>query len=136
MPLGDRLCALGRYGRRSGAGWYDYTDGQQQPDAAVTRLIEDYVAEVGLTRPPIWAGDIHHRLLAVMANEGARIVEDGIADSTAVVDVVKTAGYGFPRWRGGPMHWAESVGDVSVKQALDALDAASPGAWVRAAIYQ
>ncbi|MEM9584072.1 MAG: 3-hydroxyacyl-CoA dehydrogenase NAD-binding domain-containing protein [Pseudomonadota bacterium] len=132
VPISDRLCALDRFGKRSGAGWYSYAEGQPARDPEVEAIITDYSAEAGLSRQVYSAEDIQLLLLAAMANEGARIVEEGIAESAAIVDVVKAAGYGFPRWRGGPMHWAQANGRQVVRAALAQLDAASPGSWTRA----
>ncbi len=136
VPISDRLCARQRFGKRSGAGWYSYSDGKSARDPEVEALIEDYSAEMGIPRRPFSPEDIRVLLLAAMANEGARIVEEGIAESAAVVDVVKVSGYGFPRWRGGPMHWAETAGRQTVFEALRQLEAASPGSWTRALHYR
>ncbi|ABV95556.1 enoyl-CoA hydratase (PaaF) and 3-hydroxyacyl-CoA dehydrogenase (PaaH) fusion protein (plasmid) [Dinoroseobacter shibae DFL 12 = DSM 16493] len=138
VTLSDQLCALGRTGQRAGKGWYAYAEGDRRPrvDPAVTALITDYSAAHGLPRRTHDAGEIQARLLAVLANEGARLVEEGIADSDAAVDMVKLHGYGFPRWRGGPLFAARQAGDATIRAALDALDAASPGSWVRAQRYR
>lgn len=138
VPIFQRLCNLGRYGYRSGAGWYRYNEGSKSPkrDEVVETLITGYAEEAGIKRAAFTADDIQIRLLSIMANEGAQIVAEGIAESEAAVDVVKTAGYGFPRWRGGPMHWADKVGEAAVRHALDEMDAASPGSWIRAARFQ
>ncbi|MBY5935191.1 enoyl-CoA hydratase/isomerase family protein [Tateyamaria omphalii] len=136
VPISDRLCALERFGKRSGSGWYDYSGGTAHRDPEVDALIADYSAEVGLTRQTFSPQDIRALLLAAMANEGARIVEEGIAESADAVDVVKVAGYGFPRWRGGPMHWAAAQGHVTICAALRQLEAASPGSWTRAVRYR
>ncbi|MEM8822529.1 MAG: FAD-dependent oxidoreductase [Pseudomonadota bacterium] len=137
VPISDRLCAAGRYGQRTGRGWYRYVEGSKTPapDAEVTAMIEAYSAEAGITRRRFAAEDIQTQLLAILANEGAGIVEEGIAESDAAVDVVKVHGYGFPRWRGGPLHAASRLGDPAIREALDALEAASPGAWHRAQRY-
>lgn len=133
IPLADRLCARGRYGRSSGAGWYLYPEGTRpQRDPEVERLIAAYAAEAGLTRRAFADDEIQAQLLAAMANEGAAIVEEGIAETAATVDVVKTLGFGFPRWRGGPMHWAAQADPAELRAALSALETASPGAWHRA----
>ncbi|MEL7203894.1 MAG: 3-hydroxyacyl-CoA dehydrogenase family protein, partial [Pseudomonadota bacterium] len=136
VSISDRLCARERFGIRSGAGWYRYVDGIPAPDPEVEALIKDYSTQAGLTRRTFPPQDIRVLLLAAMANEGARIVEEGIAENAAVVDVVKVAGYGFPRWRGGPMHWAEAQGKATIRDALTELETASPGSWVRAALYR
>ncbi|MDX8352964.1 FAD-dependent oxidoreductase [Cognatiyoonia sp. IB215182] len=138
VTISDKLCDMGRFGRRAGAGWYAYPDGAKtgQPDPLVDELIAAYRHENGLTPCSFSETDIQTQLLAAMANEGARIVDEGIAENAAAVDVVKTSGYGFPRWRGGPMHWAETIGMSEVRSALDALEAASPGSWQRAKAFQ
>ena len=77
-----------------------------------------------------------HVLLAVLVNEGARIVEDGIAESDAAVDVVKVHGYGFPRWRGGPMHHADAAGWPRIARTMHRVAGESPGSWVLAGRLQ
>ena len=91
---------------------------------------------MGLDRKSFAEAEIVTLLIAVMANEGARIVEEQIAESDAAIDVVKTAGYGFPRHKGGPMHWAQSVGEDAMRDALQTLETASPNSWVRAKRYR
>ncbi|WP_298260759.1 FAD-dependent oxidoreductase [uncultured Litoreibacter sp.] len=137
VTISDRLCAKGRLGRRSGMGWYSYSAGSKAPqcDPQVEEIIFDYRAKTGLSQTKFTAEDIQTQLLTAMANEGARIVEEGIADSAADVDVVKTSGYGFPRWRGGPMHWATMVGPDALIATLNTMDQASPGSWIRASKY-
>ncbi|MEM1264669.1 MAG: 3-hydroxyacyl-CoA dehydrogenase NAD-binding domain-containing protein [Pseudomonadota bacterium] len=138
VAIADQLCALERFGKRSGAGWYAYPAGARrgQPDPDVEALIRAWSEDHGITRRSFRDDEIQTLLLAALANEGARIVEEGIAESEAAVDVVKIAGYGFPRWRGGPMHWAETIGRDAMMDALGALEAASPGSWIRAARYK
>ncbi|MEL6640120.1 MAG: 3-hydroxyacyl-CoA dehydrogenase NAD-binding domain-containing protein [Pseudomonadota bacterium] len=137
IPILDRLCAMDRLGKRSGAGWYSYAKGKTpQRDHYVEQLIKDYSAEVGITRRSFREEDIQMQLLTAMANEGARIVEEGIAESDSAVDVVKIAGYGFPRWRGGPMHWAEAQGAKTIQQTLAKMNGASPSSWSVALRYQ
>lgn len=137
VEIADRLCAMGRDGKSAGRGWHLYPQGaaRPQPDPAVAEVIEAYAAEKGVRRRAFTAEEIQRQLLAVLANEGARIVEEGVAASDAAVDVVKTLGYGFPRWRGGPMHAADQLGAGAIADALQELDAASPNSWVRARRY-
>lgn len=136
VSISDRLCAAKRYGQRSGAGWYDYPEGTRSPvrSEKVEANIRDYAAETGINRRRFADTDIQNLLISAMANEGARIVEEGIAESEAAVDVVKLAGYGFPRWRGGPMHWAAQHPET-VTFALSELHALSPGSWTLAKTY-
>ncbi len=134
VPISDQLCARGRLGRKTGKGWYAYAEGERigSPDPEVEALIIAYSTEASLTRHSFSDEDIQTQLLAVMANEGAKIVEEGIAENEAVVDVVKVSGYGFPRHRGGPMHWAKHVAPGVLNSALEAVEVASPGSWTRA----
>jgi len=138
VTIADQLCALGRLGLRASRGWYAYGNGSRIPveDDEVTAIISRYSADNGLARRDYNSEEIQAQLLAVLANEGARIVEEGIAEHDAAVDVVKLHGYGFPRWRGGPMHAAQTAGNDAIRKALDALDRQSPGSWTRAARFQ
>ena len=138
VTIADQLCELGRFGRRAGAGWYRYPKvaTRGEPDPEVEQIIANYSLKMGITRRAFSDEEIQRLLLAAMVNEGAGIVEAGVAQSYAAVDVVKTAGYGFPSWRGGPMYWAEVVGRDAVCSALATLAAASPGSWRFAAAYQ
>lgn len=112
IGIADQLCEMGRLGQRTGLGWYKYSEGDRSPrrDETVEKLIADYSASKGITRRKFSAEQISERLLAVLANEGKRIVEEGIAEHNPDVDTVQINGYGFPRWRGGPMHYAETIG--------------------------
>ncbi|WP_127561124.1 FAD-dependent oxidoreductase [Nioella ostreopsis] len=132
--IADTLCEMGRLGQRSGKGWYAYTEGSRTPerDAEVEALIVEYSAKRGITRRRYSEQDIRDRLLAVYANEGARIVEEGIAEDFAAVDMVKLHGYGFPRWRGGPMHYAAQVGWAAMARVIAEVAGESPGSWVMA----
>ena len=134
VTISDQLCASGRLGQSTGLGWYRYEPGDKTPqtDQYVTEIIQAYSEENGITRRQFLDTEIQDQLLAVLANEGARIVEEGIAEDEGSVDVVKIHGYGFPRWRGGPMHMAAEMGEARIIKALDALEHASPGSWKRA----
>ncbi|TBX21552.1 enoyl-CoA hydratase [Roseovarius sp. JS7-11] len=132
--IADTLCEMGRLGQRSGKGWYAYSEGSRAPerDAEVEALIVAYSADRGITRRTYTEQDIRDRLLTVYANEGARIVEEGIAEDFAAVDIVKLHGYGFPRWRGGPMHYAAQVGWAAMARVMAEVAGESPGSWVMA----
>lgn len=134
VPVADRLCEMDRLGQRAGKGWYDYVDGDRTPrrSAEVEDIVTAYSAEAGITRRSFDAAEIASRLMAVLANEGARIVEEGIAETDAAVDVVKMQGYGFPRWRGGPMQYAQETGWAETARAMTALAAEAPGSWILA----
>ena len=104
VDIADRLCEMGRLGRKTGAGWYDYSDTPTgSPDPMVEQLIKDESARKGISRTPISADRIITRILSVMQAEGQKILNEGIADSSDAIDVVMVNGYGFPRWKGGPM---------------------------------
>ena len=110
--VADRLCELGRFGQKTGAGYYRYERGNRTPipDPEVDALIAEVAAESGIDRRTIGADEIVQRLLYALVNEGARILDDGIALRASDIDLVWINGYGFPRWRGGVMHWADAVG--------------------------
>jgi 3-hydroxyacyl-CoA dehydrogenase len=99
----DRLCELGRLGRKTGAGWYDYAEGTATPSPVTEHIILEESARHGITRRAFTADEIMSRILAVMQAEGRAILAEGIAASPEAIDVVMANGYGFPRWRGGPM---------------------------------
>ena len=110
--LPDRLCELGRLGDKTGAGWYDYPEGPRHPvpSRAVDELIASHRAGIGVSPRRVEAGEIVDRLVYALVNEGARILEEGIAARASDIDVVYLTGYGFPRARGGPMFYAEQIG--------------------------
>jgi len=132
VTIADQLCAAERFGQRSGKGWYDYTDATRKPQrsAEVDALIAAYSAAHGITRRDYSDDEIAGRLLAVLVNEGMLIVEEGIAENDAAVDMVQIHGYGFPRWRGGPMHYATEIGLEPIAKAMERVDAESPGSWI------
>jgi 3-hydroxyacyl-CoA dehydrogenase len=110
------IVEMGRYGQKVGRGWYDYRPGERAPvpNAEVNAAIEAESKRLGITRRNISDEEIVDRLLLALANEGARILAEGIAQRSSDIDVVYTAGYGFPRWRGGPMFAAELRGLTNV----------------------
>ena len=117
----DRICELGRFGQKTGAGYYKYETGSRTPipDPVVEKLIADYRKEAGLTPRAIDDGEIVERCMVALANEGARIIEEGIALRAVDVDMVYLTGYGFPRYRGGPMFYADTVGLKNVVAAIE-----------------
>jgi 3-hydroxyacyl-CoA dehydrogenase len=116
----DLLCEMGRYGQKTGAGWYDYQPGKRDaiPSDVVVRMIEDHRKELGITPRRISDEEIVHRLVYSLVNEGAKIVEEGIASRASDIDMVYLTGYGFPLWRGGPMCYADTQGLFNVVQAM------------------
>jgi len=117
----DLLCEKGRFGQKTGAGWYDYVPGKRDaiPNAEVVKMIEDHRAALGITPRKISDEEIVQRLVFSLVNEGARILEDGIASKASDIDMVYLMGYGFPIYRGGPMHYADRVGLFNVVQAMN-----------------
>ena len=116
----DKLCELGRFGQKTGAGWYDYQAGKRDaiPSELVNDMLGKHRAEMGITPRKISDDEIVHRLVYALVNEGARIVEEGIALRASDIDMVYLTGYGFPLWRGGPMNYADTVGLWNVVQAM------------------
>jgi 3-hydroxyacyl-CoA dehydrogenase len=118
--LPDKLCRLGRLGQKTGGGWYDYPEGPRRPvpAAVVEKLITAHRTEIGVAPRRIDDAEIVDRLVYALVNEGARILEDGIAARASDIDVVYLTGYGFPRARGGPMFYADQVGWDRVVQRV------------------
>ena len=117
----DLLCEKGRFGQKTGAGWYDYIAGKRDavPNAEVVKMIEDHRASLGITPRKISDEEIVQRLVYAMVNEAAHILEEGIATKASDIDVVYLMGYGFPIYRGGPMNYADQVGLFNVVQAMN-----------------
>ena len=108
---GDRLCELGRFGQKTGAGWYKYDEKRQaSPDPEVASLVPAWAAEAGIRQREISAEEIVARCVYALVNEGARILEEGFASRPVDIDIIYLNGYGFPAWRGGPMWHADTVG--------------------------
>ena len=116
----DRICEVGRFGQKVGAGWYDYKPGQRDaiPSPVVDQIIADYRKQIGITPRKISDDEIVHRLVYALVNEGARLLEEGIANKASDVDVVYLTGYGFPIHRGGPLCYADSQGLFNVAHTM------------------
>jgi 3-hydroxyacyl-CoA dehydrogenase len=116
----DLLCEMGRFGQKTGAGWYDYKPGKRDaiPSPVVNEMIEKHRAALGITPRKISDQEIVGRLVYALVNEGAKILEEGIALRASDIDMVYLTGYGFPLFRGGPMCYADSQGLFNVVQAM------------------
>ncbi|MBK7004260.1 MAG: enoyl-CoA hydratase/isomerase family protein [Burkholderiales bacterium] len=117
----DLLCELGRFGQKTGAGWYDYVAGKRDaiPNADVVKMIEEHRKSLGITPRKISDEEIVQRLVFSLVNEAAHILEEGIANKASDIDIVYIFGYGFPPHRGGPMNYADEVGLFNVVQAMN-----------------
>jgi 3-hydroxyacyl-CoA dehydrogenase len=126
--VSDALCEAGRFGQKTGAGWYRYEAGSRNPipDPKVTAIIEQYRRQRGITPRSVSSQEIVERCIYALINEGARIIEDGIAQRSSDIDLVYLNGYGFPAYRGGPMFYADTVGLHDIVRALK-LMAEQPG---------
>ena len=116
----DLLCEKGRYGQKTGAGWYDYVPGKRDaiPNAEVVKMIEEHRKSLGITPRKVSDEEIVQRLVYSLVNEAAHILEDGIASKASDIEMVYLMGYGFPIYRGGPMNYADQVGLFNVVQAM------------------
>lgn len=110
VRIADRICELGRFGQKTGAGWYDYSeeDRKGKPSPVVEQIILQESAANGVSRRSFSEKEIQDAVIAAMAAEGRKILDEGVALRASDIDVVLTLGYGFPRWRGGPMFIAEN----------------------------
>mgnify|MGYP001327290765 FL=1 len=116
----DLLCEMGRFGQKTGAGWYDYKAGKRDAirSELVEKMIEDHRKEAGITPRKVSDEEIVQRLVYALVNEAARILDEGIASKASDIDMVYLTGYGFPLWRGGPMCYADSQGLFNVVQSM------------------
>ena len=115
----DKLCELGRYGQKTGTGWYKYDEQRRAlPDPEVTQLVRKWAAEAGIPQRQISAEEIVDRCLYALVNEGARILEEGYALRAVDIDIIYLNGYGFPAYRGGPMWYADTVGLKTVYERI------------------
>jgi 3-hydroxyacyl-CoA dehydrogenase len=136
--LVQAIADMGRVGQKAGRGWYDHVPGQRAPvpSQEVQAMIEAHSRRLGLVRRRIDDEEIVERLLLALVNEGAHLLEEGIAQRASDIDVVFLAGYGFPRWRGGPMFAAEQRGLEDVVAAMQRLGASGPAYQRRAQVWR
>jgi 3-hydroxyacyl-CoA dehydrogenase len=116
----DRLYELGRYGQKTGAGWYRYEAGSRTriPDPMVDEIAAAEAARRGITRRKVTNEEIISRIMTALANEGARIIEEGYATRASDIDAVYCYGFGYPRHKGGPMFYADTVGLPAVLERV------------------
>ena len=122
-PIADRICELGRFGQKTSAGWYNYETGSRVPipDPEIDKLIVGVSEELGYERRPIDEAEIIQRCIYPLINEGAKILSEGIAQRPGDIDTVWIYGYGFPRQRGGPMFYADTVGLKEIYDVMSKL---------------
>jgi 3-hydroxyacyl-CoA dehydrogenase len=116
----DLLCEMGRFGQKTGAGWYDYAPGKRDaiPSDVVVKMVEEHRKALGIKPRKISDEEIVQRLVYSLVNEAAKILEEGIASKASDIDMVYLTGYGFPLWRGGPMCYADQQGLFNVAQTM------------------
>jgi 3-hydroxyacyl-CoA dehydrogenase len=129
VQIADTLVERGRLGQKTGAGYYRHAEGKRLADPEVIALIEQASAAKGIARHPVPAEVIQQRVHAAMVNEGAKVVAEGVAARPSDVDVVLVHGYGYPAWRGGPMHEADEIGLAEVLRRVEALHAVEGAGW-------
>jgi 3-hydroxyacyl-CoA dehydrogenase len=135
----DRICELGRFGQKTGAGWYDYKPGERNaiPSEVVTKIILEESERLGLKRRKVSDEEIVERALYSLINEGARILEEGVALRSSDIDVVYIAGYGFPDYRGGPMFYADTIGLANILRVMRGFaQGYQPDTWQAAPLLQ
>ncbi|MBI3147543.1 MAG: enoyl-CoA hydratase/isomerase family protein [Betaproteobacteria bacterium] len=125
--IADTLCEMGRFGQKAGAGWYRYEAGKRDaiPDPLVDQLVEDFRRERGITARKFSDEEIVERCVLALVNEGARLLDEGIAQRASDIDMVYLTGYGFPLHRGGPMLYADQLGLFNVVRSMRRLAAES-----------
>ncbi len=129
VPVADWLCEHGRFGQKTGAGWYLYRDGKRLPDPEVTGLVTRASAMRGVHRRSVPAPAIQERAHAAMVNEAARILAEGIAARPSDIDVVLVHGFGYPAWRGGPLFEADAIGLPEILRRVEAIAARDGPGW-------
>ena len=138
VEIPDKLVEMSRHGQKTGAGWYRYEKGERRPqaDPLVEELILAASREKGIARRSFSPEEIVTRLLAILVNEGARILEEGIALRPVDIDMVWINGYGFPAHEGGPMFWAEQQGLAKLLGEIERFARDDPRSWRPAPLLQ
>jgi 3-hydroxyacyl-CoA dehydrogenase len=136
VPLVDRLCEAGRFGQKAGKGWYLYAEGKREVDPEIDALVRVHAAGTGRKQRRFTAEEIQSRVLTTMVNEGAHILAEGIAARPFEIDLVLVNGYGFPNWRGGPMHFADETGLATILAEAEAIAARDGAAYAVAPLLR
>lgn len=130
IAIADRLVEEGRLGQKTRSGWYDYTSaGGKQPDSMVEKIILEQARQANVNRRAFSEKEIQTRLIASMINEASAILQEGIAQSAIDIDLVLLHGYGFPRWRGGPLHYADETGLANILNSIREFEKEDPIVW-------
>jgi 3-hydroxyacyl-CoA dehydrogenase len=134
--VADRICELGRFGQKTGAGYFRYEKGDRTPvpDPEVEKIIVEVASEMGITRRTFDRKEIVERLLFPVINEGARVLEEGIAARPGDIDVIWVYGYGWPVYRGGPMFWADQIGLKTIRDRMQEWQRTQGDVWKPAAL--
>ena len=138
MPIADAIVEAGRLGQKTGAGWFRYEKGDRtpHPDPEVARIIKEKAAEMGVEQRSFSDEEILHRLLFASVNEACRILEEGKAYRASDIDVMWLNGFGFPRYRGGLMYWADGIGVAEVYRQIAAWHQRYGERWTPAALLR
>ncbi len=136
--IADQICEMGRFGQKTNAGWYRYEPGSRTPipDPQIEALIEKASAEAGIARRAISDQEILERCMYALVNTGAKILEEGIALRASDIDIVYVYGYGFPRFRGGPMFYADTVGLDQVFESVQRFHAQHGEFWTPSSLLE
>jgi 3-hydroxyacyl-CoA dehydrogenase len=133
----DRLCEMGRFGQKTGAGWYKYDQNRRPiPDPEVTALVRQWAAGANIAQREISSNEVVDRCIYALVNEGARILEQGYALRAVDIDIIYLNGYGFPAYRGGPMWYADTVGLKKVYQRICEFQKQHGELWTPAPLLQ
>jgi len=133
----DRLCEQGRYGQKTGGGWYHYDEKRRpQPDPETQKVIDECRAQAGVPQRRITADEIVERTIYALVNEGARILEEGYALRAVDIDMIYITGYGFPAYRGGPMWYADTVGLANVYRRVREFEQEHGSLWTPAPLLK
>ncbi|HLG55323.1 MAG TPA: 3-hydroxyacyl-CoA dehydrogenase NAD-binding domain-containing protein [Vicinamibacterales bacterium] len=135
--VADTLCEMGRFGQKTGKGWYTYGDDRKPvPDPEVLALIEQAATRAGIKRRTFTSAEIIERTIYALINEGARVLDEGFVSRAADIDVIYVNGYGFPAWRGGPMFYADRVGLARLYERVSAFHREHGERWAPAPLLE